>query len=191
MIGRPTLIQRKEKTVTVLRMISHAMLSSALLMAGSAWAASPQKSMIPGFLDPKTGAFTTQVPPLQQGIAPQAATYNGTLILKVNITLKSGFPADSEILCTQNATVSDVAGSYHANKTVRATRSGSTATCTVSLYYSWVLSSGDQTITQTYFVQIINAGSGSLVQAEAAALSGFVDMPVNNGSVTKTVNVTL
>ncbi|HEV8690494.1 MAG TPA: hypothetical protein VGQ91_09385 [Ideonella sp.] len=173
-------------------MVSHALLSSALLMASSAWAAAPQNGLLPGYLDPKTGTFTTQAAAQRaQGVIPDATIYNGTLTLKINITLKSGFPTDSTILCTQNASVFDLAGSYTASKTTRAARTGSTATCTVSIYYSWLLSSGDQEISQSYFVSIINNGTGSLYMADAATLSGSVEMPANNGTVTKTVGVTL
>lgn len=178
--------------MTPIRMISQALLASALLMAGSAWAAGPQKG-VPGFLDPKTGLFTTHAAAQRdQGANPDAnAVYNGTLTLKINITLKSGFPTDSEFMCTQNASVFDPAGVYLANKTVRAVRTGSTATCTVPVYYSWLLSSPDQEISQTYTVTIVSNTGGTLYQATAASESGSVEMPANGGTVTKTVSVTL
>ena len=147
------------------RLFAHALLSSTLLTPGSAWAVAPQKGMVPGFLDPKTGAFTAQVGPAQHspGMVGEAATYTGTLIMKFNITLKSGIPADYQIQCTQNATVSDSVATYSESKTVVATRSGSTATCTVGIYYSWSLSTGDQVVSQTYSIDTYGAG-GSLVQ---------------------------
>jgi hypothetical protein len=174
-------------------MVSHALLSSALLMAGSAWAASPQKG-VPGFLDPKTGVFTAQATvPGAQGVNPDAnAIYNGTLSVKINITLKSGFPVDSQLTCTQTASVFDAAGTYTASKTVRATRTGSTATCTVPIYYSWLLSSGDVTVAQNYFVSIVTSSdTGTLYQADAATLSATVALPPNGGTAAKTVAVTL
>src|SRR5690349_1198601 len=69
-------LEMKEKIVTPLRMMSHALLTSALLMAGAAWAAGPQKGGVPGFLDPKTGAFTAYVAPTQhaQTLGVEAAT---------------------------------------------------------------------------------------------------------------------
>jgi hypothetical protein len=173
------------------RLFSHALLSSALLTAGSAWAAAPQKGMVPGFLDPKTGAFTAQVGPQQpQGMVGELATYTGTLTMKFNITLKSGIPADYQIQCTQGASVSDSVATYSESKTVVATRSGSTATCTVGIYYSWSLSSGSQVVSQTYSVDTYGAG-GSLVQRGSFVYGLFVDMPANGGSSTRTFNVTL
>lgn len=178
--------------MAILRLFSHALLSGALLTAGFAWAAGPQKGMVPGFLDPKTGAFTTQLGPAQrsQGMGVEAATYSGTLIMKFNITLKSGIPADYQITCTQNASVSDSVATYSETKTVVATRSGNTATCSVAIYYSWSLSSGDQVVSQSYSIGTYGSGSG-LVLRDASAYSLFVDMPANGGSSARTFNVTL
>jgi len=176
--------------MAIRRLISHALLSSALLTAASGWAAAPQKGMLPGFLDPKTGAFTTQVGPTQrsQAMVGEAATYGGTLTMKFNITLRTGLPADQPIYCTNNASVSDMVASYSETKTVVATRSGSTATCSVSLFYSWSLSTGDQVVSQSYSVSTYGSGG---VQREAFAYGLFVDMPVNGGSSSRTFNVTL
>jgi hypothetical protein len=178
-------------TMTIHRLFSHALLSSALLAAGSTWAATPPKGAVPGFLDLKTGTFTAHVAPQRtEGTSAEAAaTYTGTLLMKFNITLKSGVPADYQIQCTQYATVSDSLGSYSETKTVVATRTGSTATCSVAIYYSWLLSSGDQTVSQSYSVSTY--GNGSLVQRDASAYGLFTDMPVNGGSNSKTLNITL
>jgi len=183
----------KEKTVTPLRMMSHTLLSGALLLAGTAWGASPQKGVVPGFLDPKTGAFTTYMAPTQHAAASgaEAATYTGTLVMKFNITLKSGIPTDAVINCTQNAIVSDPIGTYSETKTYKATRTGNTATCSVSIPYSWVLSSGDQQISQTYSVVVYGTASSALVLREASSYGTYVDMPANGGTSTRTVNVTL
>jgi hypothetical protein len=186
-------LEMKEKIVTPLRMMSHALLTSALLMAGAAWAAGPQKGGVPGFLDPKTGAFTAYVAPTQhaQTLGVEAATYTGTLVMKFNITLKSGIPTDAVINCTQNAIVSDPSGTYSETKTYKATRTGNTATCSVSIPYSWVLSSGDQQISQTYSVLVYGTPGSSLVLREASAYGTYIDMPANGGTSTRTVNVTL
>ena len=76
-----------EKSKTKLRRISCALLSSAL-MVGPAWAAGPQKGMLPGYLNPKTGEFSAQATGPAAGVgAEAAATYTGTFVMKFVITL--------------------------------------------------------------------------------------------------------
>jgi hypothetical protein len=176
--------------MTFRRLVSHALISGALLMAGSAWAATPPKGAIPGFLDLKTGTFSAQVTPQHaQDLGVEAATYAGTLTMKFNITLKSTIPADYQILCQQTATVNDSVATYSESKTVVATRSGNTATCSVAIFYSWSLGSGDQVVQQTYSVSTY--GSGGIVQREAFVYGLSVNMPANGGASTRTFNVTL
>lgn len=76
-----------------------------------------------------------------------ATTFAGSWVFKVTITIKSTLPTSDAIACTATASVFDsnpnppfnVFTSYDEVASVQATRSGSTATCTVTIPYSWSL----------------------------------------------------
>lgn len=176
--------------MTSLCRISCALLSSALML-GPVWAAGPQKGMLPGYLNPKTGEFTAQaVGPAAVG-GDAAATYTGTFVMKFVITLKSNIPADWPIQCMQTVMPVDSGGYYYSDsKTVLATRSGSTASCSVIIYYSWVLTSPSDMVSTSYAVTTYGNSSG-ILQREAVGNVPVVALPANGGTVTRTVNVTL
>lgn len=150
-------------------------------------------SAIPGFLDPKTGAFTTQLG-AQTGsdLSNLAmATYNGNFILKFTITLKSGIPADWPIQCQGGVQPLDSSGLYYNDtKVVYATRSGNTATCSMSIYYAWSLADSDAQVTTSYYVSTYGT-STSLASRYAYGTLPRVTLPANNGTLSRNVNVTL
>lgn len=174
--------------------ISLAALAGMAVATTSAWAAGPQKGLVPGFLDAKTGVFMTQVGSAPAGeIDPQAlTTYTGTLSLKINITLKSSVPADWPIHCTQTATFLDVGGvlNYNSSKTVLATRSGSTATCTVNINYAWQFNGANSMIYTNYMVNTLGT-STVLEQIEALGNMSPITLPASGQTTARTVSVTL
>jgi hypothetical protein len=102
-------------------------------------------SGIPGYLDPRTGEFHVKpAPPAvgPQSIFPNVAT-TGTLIYKFTITISStDITTAEQIACMSTNDVFDSSGrTFDEQKTVAATRTGSTATCTITVPYSWALSS--------------------------------------------------
>src|SRR5260370_6595165 len=73
-------------------------------------------------------------------------TFGGTFTFKITITIKSTNLGSDTIECGAAATVNDLntttgmfSGVYIEEASVAATRSGSTATCTVNIPYSWGL----------------------------------------------------
>jgi hypothetical protein len=180
-----------EMSMTSLCRLTCALLSSGL-MVGPAWSAGPQKGMLPGYLNPHTGEFRTQASGPVADLSPEAAaTYTGTFVLKFVVTLKSNIPADWPIQCVQTVTPLDSGGYYYTDsKTVQATRSGSTATCSVIVYYSWVLTSPSDMVSTSYVVVTYGSSSG-ILQREAVGNLPLVALPANGGTVTRTVNVTL
>lgn len=170
-----------------------AAMSCAMLASAAASAAGPQKGHIPGFLDARTGQFV-----VQPQIAPQAdadplavGTYSGTLSLRINISLKSSVPADWPIHCSQSSTVVDVTGISIVNqKTVKATRSGSTASCTVNINYAWLINNTNAQILTTYGVTTLG-NSSVLENIDVFGSLAPIAVPANGQTNSRTVAVTL
>jgi hypothetical protein len=173
-------------------------LTAMLLIAGcvgstSSWAAGPQAGMLPGYFNPKSGTFTTQsTRPSEAEMQTLAAqVYHGVMSLKITITIKSPIPTSWPINCTQSDSVFDPSGLYYSSsKTVIATRSGSTATCTVNVNYAWNLTSGAVQVSADYVVGTYG-DSTSLVQVQAIGSMPDVTIPADNGSSIRSVAVTL
>jgi hypothetical protein len=123
---------------------------------------------VPGYLDPQTGVFKPLIQqPVEEADAPAAiAPTTGTLTFTITITVKSTNLGTDKIVCTANASTSEVvppSGFRSVNETasVAATGSGSTRTCTVTIPYSWPLSTAKtDTVSLSYSVSAIGAAAG-------------------------------
>ncbi|WP_374673469.1 hypothetical protein [Ideonella sp.] len=170
-----------------------AVLALATIASTSAWAAGPQKAQIPGYLDARTGQFVAKPQvAAQTDLDPLAVgTYGGTLSLRINITLKSSVPADWPIHCTQSATVLDMTGTTVVNqKTVKATRSGSTATCTVNINYAWLINNTNAQVHTTY--SVLTLGDSSVLEnIDVYGTLAPIAVPANGQTTSRTVAVTL
>jgi hypothetical protein len=177
------------------RVLSFLAVSTQLLAAsGAAMAAGPQKGQLPGFLNPKTGVFTTQATPYAEGDFDTAAMqiYTGLLSLKFTISLKSSVPADWPIHCMQSASIVDISGLYYSDsKTVIATRSGNTATCTVNINYGWNLTSPPSTKVSVIYSVGSMGNSAVLSQLESTGTMPQLTLPANGGSSVRNVAITL
>ncbi len=105
---------------------------------------------VPGHL---TSATTNHAPMVVEDNLDLAlaslTTFGGTFTFKITITIKSTNLGSDTIECSAAATVDDInkttftsSGFYIEEASVLATRSGSTATCTVNIPYSWGLANG-------------------------------------------------
>jgi len=72
-------------------------------------------------------------------VANAYTTYTGTLTLNITASVVSNISTSTDISCTFNASVSGPSDNAEEDDTVTATRSGSTATCTLVIPYSWHL----------------------------------------------------
>lgn len=96
---------------------------------------------IPGYLDPRTGAFKP-MPPATDGEDPTSfvTPTTGKIVLTLTVTLVSTFPASEAFSCGLSATTSDTTGLlFIDSEQIAATKAGSTLTCTINLNYSWAL----------------------------------------------------
>jgi hypothetical protein len=118
---------------------------AALALAGLAAvnlsAAQAQSATIPGYMDLKTGRFVSRrLPP---ALAPALTTYSGTINVKLSITIQSALSDTQVLVCSADVSAEDPAFNlYEETASVTATRSGATATCTMTIPYLWSLGSG-------------------------------------------------
>lgn len=176
------------------RPIALALLASFVFANGPAWAAGPQKGLVPGYFDAKTGTFVmTAMPAPVAEVEPQAqATYTGILSMKFVITIKSSIPQDWTIYCTQTASVIDVGGlAYTNNKVVAASRSGNTASCLINMPYSWLLNGAGGSVYSTYMVSAYASTTALSGMNDATGTLAPITIPANGATTSRTVNVTL
>ena len=159
-------------------------------------AGSATGSGIPGYLDPRTGEFHVKpVPPAvgPQSIFPNVAT-TGTLVYKFTITIKSTDITTSEqIACMSTNDVQDISSgrSFEEEKTVAATRTGSTATCTITVPYSWALSSASSDmISQDLSVTVPYSTFTLPARVSSQTLASF-KVPVSGTTTTTSVAFTI
>lgn len=122
-----------------LRVLAAAALACACIGPGFVPRAQAQQNL------PARGA----PPPGRLQFVPSAAAvatqhYIGVFVVTLNIAVVSAIPASAPLLCTATFESSDASGGfgYFESATAFATRSGSTATCTIFIPYSWNLGTG-------------------------------------------------
>lgn len=109
-----------------------------------------------GYLDPQTGFFH----PAASGatvdssqLLPSVVPTTGKLVFNFTISVQSAIPTTDTIVCEASAEVLEVTTQHAVEEaaSVAATRSGTTAKCTVTIPYSWVLTTPKtDTVTLTY-----------------------------------------
>jgi len=178
-------------------LILPAVLACFLGLNTNLWSQSiPSVNGIRGYLDPRTGIFHS-IPHLVQDAAdvPPPATFGGKFVFNFTITVSSTLASTAKIFCEATATTEDIATANIILETaaVTATRSGSTATCTVTIPYSWNLSSASSDkVSLTY--QII-AGVPTTTNPLAGRVSeqtvGTISVPANGATTTETITATI
>jgi hypothetical protein len=118
------------------------LLTFLLGLAELGWSQNGNSARTPVQIDPSTGQFRMMTPEAE--VIPNAlSTVTGKFVVKFTITVSSTLPTTDVISCGVSAEVLDTSTQFILldSATVAATRSGSTATCTVTLPYSWSLGS--------------------------------------------------
>jgi hypothetical protein len=129
------------------------------------------------------------------------ATFKGKIVVHFTITLTSPVGTDSSIACSVTASVFDSGNSINEKAVGIATVSGSTAKCTATIPYSWVLSSsGTDKISLSYVIDAIESfevpgTSASSVQAapvrESSQNIGSINVPATGTTTNETVTATI
>ncbi|MGA8153188.1 MAG: hypothetical protein WB952_19710 [Terriglobales bacterium] len=137
---------------------------------------------------------------LSQSLCAQT-TYKGKIVVHFTITLSSPVGTDSAIACNVNANVFDAINSINERAAAIATVSGSTAKCTVTIPYSWTLSTaGTDKISLGYVIDAIQSfeipgSSGPSVQVapvrESSQAIGSISVPATGTTTDETVKTTI
>jgi hypothetical protein len=139
----------------VLRLLAVLVLGLATLSYGQIAPHQPSHRIL-GYYDPATGGFEPLRP--AQDAEPAAVTATtGTLVYKLTLTVKSTIPKNGVVGCSGEATVSDSSGNSYTEhgSGVGVLVSGTTYTCTITLPYSWLLSSAaSDKISRSYTANI-------------------------------------
>ena len=160
------------------------------------WSQTPTGALpgIPGYLDPRTSTFI----PLPQkavegaGTAATITPTTGTLVVAFTITVLPSIPLSQTISCGVSAIVIEQSSglSFSASASSAATRSGSTAKCTVTLPYSWALSSPDSdTVSLSWGIGTCETcGQAS---RSAGGTLGTINVPASGSTTQDSVKVAL
>lgn len=97
------------------------------------------------YFDPQTRTLVA-LPMAETAAAeePATTTFTGTFVFNFTISVKANITSTAKIQCTATAALFDTSTGNNIieQDTVLATRSGSTATCSPTIPYSWNLGSG-------------------------------------------------
>ena len=113
---------------------------------------------VPGFYNPKTHTFQMKVQPEVDPDVAAPKIYSGTLKYEITVKLVTPVASGQELACSGTALIEDVGGATYYEESVSgiAKVSGSSATCTLSLPYSWSLSAAtSDTISLGYDLEIV------------------------------------
>jgi hypothetical protein len=151
---------------------------------------------IPGTLDPETKIFTpTRATLASDAIAPATTIFGGKLVFNFTITVTSALPATDTISCTASADVVDAGAGIVIleQASTKATRTATTATCAVTIPYSWGLATAStDRMSLTY---VINGSGTTAATALPSRLSsqglGNFAIPANGTTSTFTVKATI
>jgi len=158
-----------------------------------------------GYQDPETGVFH----PLKTTV-PDATTTptTGTVKVTFNVKLATTFPKGTTLLCTASITavvINTTAGTeseFSESVDDGVALSGTTATCSTTIPYSWLIpnTSGAlvETFTGSYILSAVVATStgapattGLVTRTSTGAFAAASTIPASGTSSTYTVNATL
>jgi hypothetical protein len=116
---------------------------------------SKQEQGVPGFLDPKTGTFTTKA----RSSASQAAVGTTTILARLifNFTILNDQPGGNTTVCSVSISPTDAAGFY--SEEASSTATGGGTACSVTLLFSWDLATPSSDMVNITY-SISSAGSG-------------------------------
>ena len=149
---------------------------------------------IPGYLDPRTGTFKPMANMAAQEEPEIEAPSSGDFAVTFNISVKSTIPSTDTISCFFTASViGDASGKIFSDSmTVAATRSGSTATCKLTMFYSWPLSSPTtDLVSLEYSVGATGTASAPLPARESTQSLSSIKVPAVGATTTETITSTI
>ena len=156
---------------------------------------------------PETTAATPQKRTVTDENANPAAAptaTNGTFVANFTVKLVTPVPSGYQVQCylyatviEESATTGTISNEIEDTAGVKATVSGSTATCSVKVPYAWYLSTpSSDTVGLTYYLYIENAsavnGTGEArSSSQYVPGAGAIKVPANNATTTYSIAATL
>jgi hypothetical protein len=151
---------------------------------------------IPGYLDGR-GGFHAYPPAIDENAEIDAiTTFAGTIVVNFTITVSSAIPTTDKISCFVSAAVFDTMTTNAIEETagVAATRTGTSATCKVSIPYSWSLGSASTDSVQlSYEISapgLLTASNGLPLRTSTQSI-GHIAVPKTGTTTTETVTATI
>ena len=190
------------------RVISVLVLVTVLGLASPAFAQIENPAFVPhrtpGYFNSDTGLFEPLHPMAQDEVSHSVTPTTGTLVFNFTITLKSTLPKNGIVLCGAGAEVSESTFSaVESGAGFASLVSGDTYSCTVTIPYSWLLSTpSSDKIALSYKAEIVvgiqisaTNGTGNTVMGTSGRASSqtvsSIAVPVNGATTSETVSVTL
>lgn len=150
-----------------------------------------------GRLDLRTGLFTP-IGPVPNALTseepPPLTTYTGKYVVNFTITISSAIPTTTAIACNVSVTVIDATGQLSDSLAASATRSGSTATCSVTLPYSWLITSSSDAVYVNYDVSAPPqplVSSSPFPRRYSARPIATTTVPASGATTTYTITTTI
>ena len=150
------------------------------------------------YFDPQTRVLVAlpQADDTASAEPPAVTTFTGTLVFNFTITVKANITSTAKIQCTAMATLLDIGTSNEIieQDTVLAVRSGTTATCSPTIPYSWNLaSSSSDKVTLGYIISApaeaaVSAALPSRVSEQLSFAS--ISVPATGSTTTETLTPT-
>jgi hypothetical protein len=149
-----------------------------------------------GYLDPTTGAFRPlpQQIPVEGEEAENLAPTTGKFVFSFTITIASTDLGSDTFICSASALVIDTNGiAITETASVKATLSGSKATCTVTIPYSWSLqnANADMVNLGTEVVAVGPSSSGGQPTRTHSQPLSPVKVPANGSTTTFNLSETI
>jgi len=152
-----------------------------------------------GYQDSKTGGFHALT-----AVVPDAASpTTGTVHVTFNIKLSTTFPKGTVLNCNLDlagssvSTTTGTATTYQESVTESVAISGTTATCTAVIPYSWLVAPASGTVIDSFSgsysvnVSADTAAAGATSRSSSSNVFTSTKIPASGTTSTYTVNVTL
>jgi hypothetical protein len=144
--------------------------------------------LIPGYLNPRTGAFRPHILTVQPLIS--ATLYKGEFSITYKITIASTLPANQPVTCEATVTAVDALGTFYDYVVAAAaTVTGAQGACTLTVPYAWSLGT-----TPTYSISgSVGSTSGTLQNLRSFnfPVVGATKFPANGAKTSYTLSQTL
>jgi hypothetical protein len=128
---------------------------------------------------------------LDSAAATATVTHSGTFVITLNITIRSMIPTTQTLWCSAQVDGSDTAFTHNYDEIsgIAATRTGDTATCTVTVPYSWKMGTGGG-YTAGYSISAAPA-NGNIIRFTTYIPEGATAFPANGAKTNLTYSVVM